>query len=188
MRLIVGLGNPGQAYVETRHNAGFWVVEALAAGAGLKFGRHGEGSSTQGRVAGDAVTLVKPQTYMNRSGPVVAALVGDLALGLSDVIVVHDDLDLDPGRLRIKSRGGAGGHNGVLSIIDALGSDRFARLKIGVGRPPAGEDPVDYVLAPMPSRERTVLDEAVQQAVQALECWIAEGLVTAMNRFNVKPD
>lgn len=187
MRLIVGLGNPGQAYVETRHNAGFWVVEALAAGAGLKFRRHGEGASTHGQVAGNAVTLLKPQTYMNRSGPVVAAVVGDLALGLSDVIVVHDDLDLDPGRLRIKSRGGAGGHNGVLSIIDALGSDRFARLKLGVGRPPAGEDPADYVLSPMPSRERTVLDEAVQQAVQALECWIAEGLVTAMNRFNVKP-
>lgn len=188
MRLIVGLGNPGQAYVETRHNAGFWAVEALAAGAGLKFRRHGEAATVHGEVAGDTVTLIKPQTYMNRSGPIVAALVGDLALDLSDVIVIHDDLDLDPGRLRIKSRGGGGGHNGVLSIIDALGSDRFARLKIGVGRPSAGEDPADYVLALIPSRERTVLDEAVQQAVQALECWIAEGLMTAMNRFNVKPD
>jgi len=188
LRLIVGLGNPGQAYVETRHNAGFRVVEALAAGAGLKFRRHGEASATHGRVAGDAVTLVKPQTYMNRSGPIVAALLGDLALDLSDVIVVHDDLDLDPGRLRIKSRGGHGGHNGVCSIIDALGSDRFARLKIGVGRPPAGEDPADYVLVPMSSRERTVFDETVQQAVQALECWIAEGLMAAMNRFNVKPN
>lgn len=187
MQLIVGLGNPGQAYVETRHNAGYWIVEALAVEAGLKFRRHGEASTAQGRVAGHVVTLVKPQAYMNRSGPIVVALVGDLALDLSEVIVVHDDLDLDPGRLRIKSRGGGGGHNGVLSIIDALGSDRFARLKIGVGRPPAGEDPADYVLAPMSSRERTVLDEAAQQAVQALECWIAEGLVTAMNRFNVKP-
>lgn len=187
MRLIVGLGNPGQAYVETRHNAGFWVVEALAAGAGLKFRRHGEASTTHGHVAGHAITLVKPQTYMNRSGPVVAALVGDLGLDLSDVIVVHDDLDLAPGRLRIKSRGGHGGHNGVLSIIDALGSDRFARLKIGVGRPLAGEDPTDYVLASMPSRERAVLSEAVQQAAGALECWIAEGLMTAMNRFNRVP-
>lgn len=187
MRLIVGLGNSGQAYAETRHNAGFWVVEALAAGAGLKFRRHGEAATTHGRVAGHQVALVKPQTFMNRSGPVVAALAGDLSLDLNEAIVVHDDLDLDPGRLRIKSRGGAGGHNGVLSIIDALGSDRFARLKIGVGRPPAGEDPADYVLAPLSSRERTVLEESVQQAVQALECWIAEGLMTTMNRFNRTP-
>ena len=187
MRLIVGLGNPGPAYVETRHNAGYWVVEALADEAGLKFRRHGEASTAHGRVAGHMVTLVKPQAYMNRSGPIVAALVGDLALDLSEVIVVHDDLDLDPGRLRIKSRGGGGGHNGVLSIIDALGSDRFARLKIGVGRPLAGEDPADYVLAPVPSRERTVLDEAVQQAAQALECWVADGVMTAMNRFNRLP-
>ncbi|TAL10936.1 MAG: aminoacyl-tRNA hydrolase [Nitrospirae bacterium] len=188
MRLIVGLGNPGQAYVGTRHNAGFLVVEALAADAGLKFRRHGEAAVARGHVGGDQVTLVKPQTYMNRSGPVVAALVADLALDLGDVLVVHDDLDLDPGRLRIKSRGGAGGHNGVLSLIDALGSDRFARLKVGIGRPPAGDDAAEYVLAPLPSRERTVLDDAVQQAVQALECWIAEGLMAAMNRFNVKPD
>ena len=187
MRLIVGLGNPGQEYVGTRHNAGFWVVEALAAGAGLKFRRHGEAVTARGQVAGAPVTLVKPQTYMNRSGPIVAAVVGDLALDLSDVVVVHDDLDLDPGRLRIKSRGGAGGHNGVLSIIDALGSDRFARLKIGVGRPPVGEDPAEYVLAALPSQERTVLEEAVQHAVEALECWVAEGLMAAMNRFNRLP-
>ena len=187
MRLIVGLSNPGQEYAGTRHNAGFWAVEAFAAGAGLKFRRHGEAATTHGHVAGDAVTLVKPQAYMNRSGPIVAALIDDLALDLSDVIVVHDDLDLDPGRLRIKSRGGAGGHNGVLSIIDALGSDRFARLKIGVGRPPAGEDPAEYVLSPVLRSERPVLDEAVQQGVQALECWIAEGLLTAMNRFNRLP-
>ncbi len=187
MRLIVGLGNPGSAYAETRHNVGFWVVEALAADAGLKFRRRGEVSSATGRLSGQTVTLAKPQTYMNRSGPVVAALIGDLGLGLSDVIVVHDDLDLAVGRLRIKSRGGPGGHNGVLSIIDALGSDRFARLKIGVGRPPAGEDPADYVLSPVRRGDRPVFDEAVQQAVQALECWIVEGLMTTMNRFNRLP-
>jgi PTH1 family peptidyl-tRNA hydrolase len=186
--LIVGLGNPGQAYAETRHNAGFWVVEALAAGAGLKFRRHGEAAMTQGQVAGHAVTLAKPQTYVNRSGPVVAALIDDLALNLGDVIVVHDDLDLDPGRLRVKSRGGPGGHNGVLSIIGALGSDRFARLKIGVGRPPAGVDPADYVLSPVPRDERPVFEEAVRHAVEAVECWITEGVMAAMNRFNVKPE
>lgn len=187
MRLIVGLGNPGPAYAETRHNVGFWVVEALAAGAGLKFRRRGEVSSATGRLSGQTVTLAKPQTYMNRSGPVVAALIGDLGLDLSDVIVVHDDLDLAVGRLRMKSRGGAGGHNGMLSIIDALGSDRFARVKIGVGRPPAGEDAADYVLSSVPPGERSMLDETVQQAAQAVECWIADGVMTAMNRFNQLP-
>ena len=187
MRLVVGLGNPGPAYAETRHNVGFWVVEALAAEAGLKFRRRGEVSSTTGRLSGQTVTLAKPQAYMNRSGPVVAALIGELGLGLSDVIVVHDDLDLAVGRLRIKSRGGPGGHNGVLSMIDALGSDRFARVKIGVGRPPAGEDAADYVLCSVPPGERSILDETVQRAAQAVECWIADGIMTAMNRFNQSP-
>ena len=143
MRLIVGLGNPGPACAETRHNVGFWVVEAVAAEAGSRFRRYGEVLRAEGRLAGQAVTLAKPQSYMNRSGPVVAALIGDLDLDLSEVIVVHDDLDLDPGRLRIKARGGHGGHNGVLSIIDTLESDRFARVKIGIGRPPDGVDPAD---------------------------------------------
>jgi peptidyl-tRNA hydrolase, PTH1 family len=187
LRLIVGLGNPGPAYAETRHNVGFWVVEALAADAGLKFRRRGEVSSAAGRLSGQTVTLAKPQTYMNRSGPVVAALIGDLGLGLNDVIVVHDDLDLAVGRLRMKSRGGAGGHNGVLSIIDALGSDRFARVKIGVGRPPAGEDAADYVLSSVPPGERSMLNETVQRAAQAVECWIADGVMIAMNRFNQLP-
>jgi PTH1 family peptidyl-tRNA hydrolase len=188
LRLIVGLGNPGPAYAETRHNVGFWVIEALAAEAGLKVRRHGEVSSATGRLSGQPVTLAKPQTYMNRSGPVVAALISDLGLDLRDMLVVHDDLDLAVGRLRMKSRGGAGGHNGVLSIIDALGSNRFARVKIGVGRPPAGEEAADYVLAAVPPEERSILEETVQRAAQAVECWIADGVMTAMNRFNVKPE
>jgi len=188
LRLIVGLGNPGPAYAETRHNVGFWVVVAVAAEAGIRFRRHGEVLRAEGHLGCDAVTLAKPQSYMNRSGPVVAGLVGELGLDLSEVIVVHDDLDLAPGRIRVKARGGHGGHNGVLSIIDALESDRFARVKIGIGRPPDGVDPADYVLAPMSAHERAVLDEAVQQAVGAVECWVGEGLMAAMNRFNVKPE
>ena len=186
MRLIVGLGNPGPACAETRHNVGFWVVAAVAGEAGIRFRRHGEVLRAEGRLGREAVTLAKPQSYMNRSGPVVAALVDDLGLDLSAVIVIHDDLDLDPGRIRIKARGGHGGHQGVLSIIDALESDRFARVKIGIGRPPEGVDPADYVLAPVSARERAVLEEAVQQAVRAVECWVGEGLMAAMNRFNVK--
>jgi len=160
----------------------------VAAEAGIRFRRHGEVLRAEGRLGRDAVTLAKPQSYMNRSGPVVAGLVGELGLDLSEVIVVHDDLDLAPGRIRVKARGGHGGHNGVLSIIDALESDRFARVKIGIGRPPDGVDPADYVLAPMSAHERAVLDEAVQQAVGAVECWVGEGLMAAMNRFNVKPE
>ena len=186
MRLIVGLGNPGPAHADTRHNVGFRVVEALAAQAGIRFRRHGEVLRAEGRLAAQAVTLAKPQSYMNRSGPVVAALIGDLGLDLSAVIVVHDDLDLEPGRLRIKARGGHGGHNGVLSIIDALESDRFARVKIGIGRPPDDVEPGNYVLAPVSARERAVLEEAVLQAAKAVECWVGEGLMAAMNRFNVK--
>src|SRR5438093_13661165 len=123
---------------------------------------------------------------MNRSGPVVAALVGDLGIELTEVIVIHDDLDLYPGRIRIKARGGHGGHQGVLSIIDALESDRFARVKIGIGRPPDGVDPADYVLSPLSARVRAVLEQVVLQAAKAVECWVGEGLMAAMNRCNVK--
>jgi len=188
LRLIVGLGNPGPAHADTRHNVGFRVVEVLAAQAGIRFRRHGEVLRAEGRLSAQAVTLAKPQSYMNRSGPVVAALIGDLGLDLSAVIVVHDDLDLEPGRLRIKARGGHGGHNGVLSIIDALESDRFARVKVGIGRPPDDVEPGNYVLAPVSARERAVLEEAVLQAAKAVECWVGEGLMAAMNRFNVKPE
>ena len=187
MRLIVGLGNPGPAYAGTRHNAGFWVVDALAAEARLVFKRHGLASRAQGVVAGRDVTLVKPQAFMNRSGPIVADLIAGFGIQISDVMVVHDDLDLDPGRVRLKARGGHGGHNGVLSIITALDTNRFARMKIGIGRPPADLEAEDYVLRPVPAVERAVLDKAVGEAVLALECWIAEGLAVAMNRFNRVP-
>lgn len=128
--------------------------------------------------------FAKPQVFMNCSGPVVADLVNDLGRPLNEVIVVHDDLDLDPGRVRFKARGGHGGHNGVLSIINALDTGNFPRLKIGVGRPPEGMDAADYVLGPVRAGERAVFNDAVGQAVAALECWVSEGLVAAMNRFN----
>jgi PTH1 family peptidyl-tRNA hydrolase len=138
----------------------------------------------QGVLAGEDAILAKPQAFMNRSGPVVGDLVDGLGIPLNALIVVHDDLDLDPGRVRFKARGGHGGHNGVLSIISTLDADCFARLKIGVGRPPEGMDAADYVLDPMLAGERAVLEDAVGQAVLALECWVSEGLATAMNRFN----
>jgi PTH1 family peptidyl-tRNA hydrolase len=188
LKAIVGLGNPGPDYAGTRHNVGFTVLDALAAGAGWKFRRRAEVASAAGALSGEAVTLVKPLTYMNRSGPAVAALMNDLRLDLSELLVIHDDLDLELGRLRVKAGGGAGGHNGVLSLIEALASDQFARVKIGVGRPPEHMDSADYVLLPPSGADKAALDETVRRAMEAALCWIADGLQTAMNRFNVKPE
>jgi len=190
LRLIVGLGNPGPAYAKTRHNIGFGVLDALAAEAGMGFRRHGQSLIAHGSLNGRDLTLAKPQTFMNACGPAVAELVAKLeqdAGDLRDLIVVHDDLDLDPGRVRLKAHGGHGGHNGVLSIITALQTDRFARLKIGIGRPPMGTDPADYVLAPVDHRERVILAEAMERGVEVLHCWLSEGLMAAMNRFNRPP-
>lgn len=190
MRLIVGLGNPGPAYAKTRHNVGFWVIDALAEEMRLHFRRHGLSHRAQGSLAGQDLTLAKPQTFMNRSGLAVGELLSDAGLDAvdpGDLIVVHDDLDLDVGRIRFKARGGAGGHNGMLSIIDVLRTDRFARLKIGVGRPPIGMDPAEYVLHPASGEDRALLNEGVERAVDALRCWSSEGLPTAMNRFNRPP-
>jgi PTH1 family peptidyl-tRNA hydrolase len=190
LRAIVGLGNPGPAYAKTRHNIGFWVVDALAAEAGLRFRRRGLSLRAHGSVAGCDLILAKPQTFMNHSGQALAEFLADADLtpsDMRDVIIVHDDLDLDLGRVRLKARGGHGGHNGVLSIIETLGTELFARLKIGVGRPPQGDDPAEYVLtAPSPD-ERAILVEAVERGVQVLYCWLDEGLGPAMNRFNQAP-
>lgn len=187
MQAVVGLGNPGSAYAKTRHNIGFWVIDALAKEANLRFRRRGLSLRAHGTVAGHEFILAKPQTFMNHSGHAVAEFLADVGLtpsDLRDVIIVHDDLDLEPGRLRLKARGGHGGHNGVLSIIETLGTDLFARLKIGVGRPPKGMDPADYVLEAPSADEQPSLADAVERGVQVLSCWRDEGLVAAMNRFN----
>jgi PTH1 family peptidyl-tRNA hydrolase len=191
LQAIVGLGNPGPAYAKSRHNIGFWVVDAIAAEAGLTFRRRGLSFRAHGSVAGHDLILAKPQTFMNCSGPAVAELLADVGLvpsDLRDMIVVHDDLDLDPGRIRLKARGGHGGHNGVLSLIDALENDRFPRLKVGVGHPPEGIDAADYVLASVSGPDRAVLAEAVDRAVEVLHWWMIEGLASAMNRFNRIPN
>jgi PTH1 family peptidyl-tRNA hydrolase len=190
LRAIVGLGNPGAAYAKTRHNVGFWVVEALAAEIRSHFRRHGLSLRAHGSLAGHDLTLAKPQTFMNQSGQAVGELLADVGLDLvdlRDLIVIHDDLDLDVGRIRLKARGGAGGHNGILSIIDVLQTDRFARLKIGVGRPPADVDAAEYVLRPAAGADRSLLNEGVERASDAIRCWITEGLAVAMNRFNRPP-
>jgi PTH1 family peptidyl-tRNA hydrolase len=190
LRVIVGLGNPGPAYAKTRHNVGFCIVEALAADAHSNFRRLGLSLRARASLAGQEVILAKPQTFMNQSGQAVAELLSDVGLDhadLLDLILIHDDLDLDLGRVRLKAHGGAGGHNGVLSIIDSLGTDRFARLKIGIGRPPSGVDAADYVLSPVASGDQSLLNATMQHALDAVRCWISEGLPVAMNRYNPSP-
>jgi PTH1 family peptidyl-tRNA hydrolase len=191
LRVIVGLGNPGEEYARTRHNVGFAVVEALAGEMGDGFRRRGLSMRARGSLHGEEdLIFAKPQTFMNLSGQAVAELFSQSGLNASDLrnfLLIHDDLDLDVGRVRIKARGGAGGHNGVLSIIDALGTDQFARVKIGIGRPPIGMEAADYVLRPVRGDDRALLHEAMERAGEAVRCWIAEGLAATMNRFNRSP-
>jgi PTH1 family peptidyl-tRNA hydrolase len=191
LRLVVGLGNPGAEYARTRHNVGFAIVEALAAEARVDFRRRGLSLRAEGSLPGEEdVIFAKPQTFMNLSGQAVRELISQIGINptdLQDFLLIHDDLDLDVGRLRVKARGGAGGNNGVLSIINTLGTDQFARLKIGIGRPPLGIDPAEYVLRPARGDERELLQEAMERAVEAVRCWISEGLAATMNRFNRPP-
>lgn len=191
-KLIVGLGNPGERYVSHRHNVGFRVVEALAHTYRLSFSRQKrfQARVAEGRIAGQRAILAKPQTFMNLSGRAVGRLVRARGIELDRLLVVYDDLDLPLGRLRLRPEGGAGGHKGMRSITDALGSQAFARLRIGIGRPPGQMDPADYVLRPFQEQENPVLAQVVERAVAAIECWLAEGLVVAMDEFNrtILPD
>ena len=190
MRVIVGLGNPGDRYARTRHNVGARVLERASirwsiplqpvASARLGTGRIGPPDK---RVD---IALAVPLAWMNQSGAAVADLLARLGCSPQDLVVVHDDLDMEPGRLRIKRDGGAGGHNGLLSILTELNTDQFSRLKIGIGRPAPGVDPADYVLEPFTQDETEVIDGSVEQAVSALECLLVEGPDAAMNRFHVR--
>ncbi len=183
--LIVGLGNPGPRYVFTRHNLGFMVVAALAESWGIPLTRHKlEAVFGQGRAAGRAVVLAQPQTFMNLSGRAVEGLLRYFHLGPRSLVVVHDDLDLPKGRLKLALNGGAGGHKGVLSIANALGTPDFYRVKLGIGRPPAGLPAEAYVLAPLGEEELEGVADLVQRGALAVECLIAHGLSAAQNRFH----
>jgi PTH1 family peptidyl-tRNA hydrolase len=186
VRLIVGLGNPGEPYTVTRHNVGVMVLEQAAATWGIPLRLVGMSRRGEGRIGQAAVVLAQPLTWMNLSGAVVRDLLGLYGLSPSDLVVVHDDLDLAFGRLRLKHAGGSGGHNGVRSLLTALQTGNFIRLKIGVGRPAPGQSAADHVLAPFSPEEASVLQGALDRAVQALECLAVEGPAAAMNRFNVR--
>jgi peptidyl-tRNA hydrolase, PTH1 family len=184
-KLVVGLGNPGKEYAGTRHNIGFDVVDRLAAKRECSLRNRSKFSAAIGETGG--VTLVKPQTFMNRSGTAVAAVVNWLKLTPQNALVVVDDADLPLGQLRLRLSGGSGGHNGLRSIIEALGSEGFARLRVGIGRrEPMGTDITNHVLGKFSAAERTAAREAAEEAVAAVECCLKEGLTAAMNQFNRK--
>jgi PTH1 family peptidyl-tRNA hydrolase len=186
LRLIVGLGNPGARYADTRHNIGAQVVEAAAARWSVTLRLTGEARAGIGHLGSTAVVLAVPLSWMNESGPVVTSLLQQHSLTCSDLVVVHDDLDLGLGRLRIRMKGGAGGHNGLRSIMAELGTDEFLRVKLGVGRPPAGVDAADYVLAEFLAEERETVEALCDRAIEALECLLMEGPNAAMNKFHVR--
>lgn len=188
MYIIVGLGNPGRQYENTRHNIGFDTIDCLARkkGVALTEKKH-EAVLGRGLLAGEKCILAKPQTYMNRSGECVRRLVDFYkADETKELIVISDDVSLAPGQLRIRKKGSAGGHNGLKNIIESLGHDGFIRIKIGVGEKPAGWDLADYVLGRFSEEERGVMEEAVKRAAEAVEAVIARGADEAMNEFNRK--
>jgi PTH1 family peptidyl-tRNA hydrolase len=186
LRLIVGLGNPGASYANTRHNVGIWVLEQAAARWAVRLRQRGPTLRGTGHVAGESVELAGTLDWMNLSGPPVKALLDEYHLFPEHLIVIHDDLDLETGRVRIKQAGGHGGHKGIQSIIEALGTPQFVRVKIGIGRPAPGLDAADYVLEPVSRDERTPFEEVVERAVLAVECVIERGVAAAMNEFNVR--
>jgi len=185
LKIITGLGNPGARYEGTRHNVGFSVVETLADKCRAKFAdRAHRALICEAKVSGSPVILVKPQTYMNLSGVSVAPILKDAGAEHSDLVVVHDDLDLPLGRIRIRKSGGDGGHRGVASIMAELDTGTFVRVRVGIGRPEPGSDPAEYVLMPFLPEEAEAIAEAVDRAVQALIVIVREGPDMAMNRFN----
>lgn len=188
VKLIVGLGNPGPEYDGTRHNVGFRVLDVLAERLGVKIRRRSFNALIEDAMLGDLkLVLLKPQQYMNRSGHAVATAAGYYKLAAGDVMVVLDDMALPTGQLRIRAKGSAGGHNGLKDIIAHLGTDTFARLRLGIGDC-GSRDAAEYVLSRFGSSERSAVEQATEQAVDALLYWAQNGTVAAMNRYNSSGD
>ena len=184
MIIVTGLGNPGRRYKGTRHNVGQEVVYLLADQLRVRLADDGWARTARGRLEGAIVVLAIPETFMNLSGQAVRDLLRRRRRRPGDLLVVHDDMDLALGHLRLRPGNGPGGHNGVRSIIDEIGTGEFPRLRIGIGRPPAGVDPTDYVLERFTPEERGTIDEAVTRAAEAVAVAATEGLAAAMNRYN----
>ncbi len=188
MWLLVGLGNPGPRYARNRHNAGFMVIDEIRRRAGdppcrLKMGAE----LSEMSLAGESVLLCKPMEFMNCSGQAVQRVAAFWKIPPAQAVVVHDELDVPFGRLKLGMGGGAGGHNGVASVMQEWGTPDFARVRVGIGRPPAAWDTADYVLADFRDEERSQLPEMIETAADASETIIKRGLQVAMNRFNKRP-
>lgn len=192
MKLIVGLGNPGRDYVNNRHNAGFKCVDLFAREHGISLTQRGARSKLgPGEVAGTKIVLAKPQTFMNLSGEAVSALMHRYKLSPQDILVIHDDLDLPLGKIRIRERGSSGGHNGLKSIIARLGTQDFPRIRVGIS--PAEDsdigsepkvDAIEHVLGDFTEAEKTVMREVYVKVAAAIECVLSEGIAAAMNKYN----
>lgn len=185
MKLIVGLGNPGKPYENTKHNIGFQVIDELANQWGVKLDQ----SKFKGQFATvhrpeGKVFLLKPLTYMNLSGECVRPFMDYFSIAEEDLIVIYDDLDLETGKLRLRQKGSAGGHNGIKSLIQHLGTQTFDRVRIGVDRPPAGMKVADYVLSRFSNEEQVVMKSAIDKTVQALEASLSRPFLDVMNRYN----
>ncbi len=185
MKLLVGLGNPGPEYAATRHNIGVLVAQKFAEKVGLSLKRQAHQAIVgTGRAEGQEVMVLLPQTYMNRSGISVISACKAKRIDVEDLVVVHDEIDLPFGSVRIKVGGGHGGHNGLRSIAELLGSRDFIRLRVGVGRPAGSMDVAKYVLGPFSSTEKSQLDSVLENSVRALEVLLQKGAQQAMNEFN----
>jgi PTH1 family peptidyl-tRNA hydrolase len=193
MKLIVGLGNPGRGYANNRHNVGFVCLNHFARTQGIHFDKkQGRARIGTGEVAGSKVVVAKPQTYMNRSGQSVSLLVKKFNVGLDNLLIIHDDLDLPLGKIRIRQGGSAGGHKGAGSIITELGSQNFIRIRVGIGRPNKNEGFTEfsddeikaYVLSDFTSDEKQAITQVIPRVSEAILCLLTEGPVAAMNRYN----
>jgi len=193
MKLIVGLGNPGRGYANNRHNVGFICLNHFARTQGIRFDKkQGRARIGTGEVAGSKVVIAKPQTYMNLSGQAVSRLIGKFKISLDNLVVIHDDLDLPLGKIRIHRGGGWTGHKGVRSVVAKLGSGDYSLLRVGIGRPIMDEGSprdretqiIDYVLGDFTPDEKQVVTEALPRVTEAILCLLTEGLTAAMNRYN----
>ncbi len=184
MKMIVGLGNPGDRYVNTRHNMGFMVIDSLAAALRVDVKKRKFGARFGvTEFADKKLILLKPWQFMNNSGHAVATAAGFYRLDLDDLLVISDDLDLEPGRIRLRAKGSAGGHNGLADIAQKLGTNDFARCRIGIGRDDR-QDSVGYVLGRPTNEQKPLLAAAIERTKDAVLCWIENGIETAMNKFN----
>ncbi len=188
-RLVVGLGNPGRKYRHTRHNIGFMVIDALEAAWGISLRDRPKEIAYDYEVSENIkIFLAKPLAYMNNSGPPTRRLADRLGIVCEEMIVIHDDIDLAFGRLKIKEKGGSGGHKGVRSLVNAFGEDGFTRLRIGIGRAIPGVEVTEHVLRPFEPDEKTALPGIIDRAAQAVYTILHEGPLAGMNKFNVKSE